>query len=296
MYPIRASRPVWSKNFSRPHVCGDLCRSHVVINDNLIRMTYQTGCLYPEKIEPAYIHLSEVNTTEQIRYMDEPLPLPRRIQLVIDHPLHVPQCYTHEFAENEPILLSSLVRLFEKYYRQIYAEEELQATPREYWLSATCPDCTDDTYAESNIEAYMEPCEAAHDCFCFVEEDDEKQADCVRLTHCRHQFHRACILRWFNTPRADDDDGSTERKSNSCPNCRQPMIYCGTCQATRAVKKRFFGSVPPYDEHNEEQEDRPETDGPYRIHTIYYEELFFKGIMYDAARQCVRLLPLERVE
>ena len=298
MYPIRTSRPVWSKSFARPHVCSELCRSHYVINDHIIRITYQTGCLYPEKFEPAYIQLSEVNTDEQIRYLDEPLPLPRHIRLCIEHPLRVPQIYDHDFEEDEPILVSTLVRLFDAHYRRIYAEEEQAATPREYWVTAPCSACTDETYSDTHIEEYFETCENAEDCFCFNEAEDAA-GDYIRLSNCRHQFHRSCILRWFNTPRAasvDDEDGSTDRKSNSCPNCRQPIIYCATCQSNRSVKNRFFGAVPPYDENNEEQEDRPETDGPYRIHTIYYEELFFKGIMYDSAQQLVRLLPLERIE
>lgn len=298
MYPIRASRTVWAKNFSRPHVCSELCNAHYVINDNLIRLTYQTGCLYPEKVEPAYVHLTERNSDESVRYLDEILPLPRNVRLCIDHPLRRPQLYDHEFETDEPVRLSTLVELFDKHYQRIYKEEEEKATHREYWVSRTCPGCDDETYTETNIDSFLQPCDEERVvCFCFSDEDEDKSPDeSVQLRGCGHRFHRTCILRWFNTPRLEQDDDSSERKSNSCPNCRQPIISCATCHSSRAIKERYFGAVPPYNDEDEEQDDRPETDGPYGIHTIYYEELFFKGIVYDAAQQLLRLVPLERLE
>lgn len=298
MYPIRASRAVWAKNFCRPHVCSELCNAHYVINDPLIRLSYQTGCLFPEKVEPAYIHLTEVNTDDNVRYLDESLPLPRHVRLCIDHPLRKAQMYEHEFEDDEPVRLSTLVKLFHAHYERIYKEEEEQSTHREFWVTRTCPDCDDDTYTEKNIDGFLVSVDQPAECFCFRddEEEDKVPSESVQLRACGHRFHRECILRWFNTPRLEQDDEASERKSNSCPNCRQSIITCGTCQSSRTIKERFFGAVPPYNDDDEEQEDRPETDGPYGIHTIYYEELFFKGIVYDAAQQLIRLVPLERIE
>jgi hypothetical protein len=278
-------------------MCSELCNAHYVINDNLVRLTYQTGCLFPEKFEPAYIHLAEVNSDENVRYLDEPIPLPRHVRLCIDHPLRTPQLYDHEFEQDESIRLSTLVGLFNAHYQRIYKEEEERSTHREFWVTRPCPDCDDDTYTEGNIGRFLLPCDEHADCFCYNDEEEDKApGESVQLRGCNHRFHKECILRWFNTPRLEQDDDASERKSNSCPNCRKAIITCDTCQSTRTIKERYFGAVPPYNDDDEEQEDRPETDGPYGIHTIYYEELFFKGIVYDATQQLVRLVPLERIE
>jgi hypothetical protein len=44
------------------------------------------------------------------------------------------------------------------------------------------------------------------------------------------------------------------------------------------------------------EDDRIETDGPYRIHSLYYEELYFKGIEYNKVENTIRLLPFERLD
>ena len=294
MYPIRASRSVWAKSFARPHTCNELCHSNYIISDHMIRISYQTGCLFPEKIEPAYIHLSERNDEERTRFLDEPVPVPRQVQLLIEHPLRHPRMYEHVFEENEVVYLSTIVALFDAHYKRIYAEEEEKATHREYWIVEQCSACDEDTYTEEKLADYLVAAldVTAQCAICFENEGD---TPIVQVNHCQHVFHQACLLKWFNTTR-EDQDTETERKSNTCPMCRQPLILCATCQSTQKIKRRFFGAVPPFNMENEDQEDRPETDGPYGIHSIYYEELFFKGIHYDAQQQLLRLLPLERLD
>lgn len=296
MYPIRRSRQLWAKNFSRPHQCSDLCFTQYEIQNNVIRITYQSGCLYPEKVEPAYIHLSDRNVDNQVKYTDEVVPVPRQILLLIEHPLRHPRMYEHVFEPDQVVYLSTLVELFDAHYRRMYAEEEEKATPREYWINEPCTQCNDDFYQESKlddfVDAYTPEPDAAATSTCSI---CFEPGTLVRIRNCQHVYHRECLLRWFNTVRTDTES-ETEHKSNSCPMCRQPLLLCTPCQSTRTRKTRFFGAVPPFQANNEEQEDRPETDGPYGIRGIYYEELFFKGIYFDARQQVVRLLPLERVE
>ncbi|NBP59330.1 RING-H2 finger protein, partial [bacterium] len=119
-----------------------------------------------------------------------------------------------------------------------------------------------------------------------------EQPELYTIRNCKHIFHQQCILKWFKTPKVVNAD-ETIPTTNSCPICRQSIIFCETCKGTTVVKETFFGSVPPYDP--ESDQDRIETDGPYGIHTIYYEELYFKGVLYDRIHNTISLLPLEEV-
>lgn len=291
MYPIRASRSVWAKSFIRPHTCSELCNSNFIISDNLVRLNYQTGCLYPEKVEPAYIHLSENNNEANISYMDDLVPVAKQVTLFIDHPLQIPLSITHEFEDEKQVTLSQIVQLFRQQYEHVYREEEEKCTPREYWIPRKCTDCSDETYTERNLESFLNSAESEDGCsICF----DDSEVNLVRIQSCGHTFHITCLTRWFNTPKQVENE-MVEAKHNSCPMCRQPIITCFSCHADRIIKERYFGPVPPYEPNNPEQEDRPETDGPYHIHTIYFEELYFKGIIYDTQTKMIRLLPLERL-
>lgn len=284
---------IWAKNFTRPHTCSELCNSHYIISDNLIRLTYQTGCLFPEKVEPAYIHLSQVNSEEKTVYLDETLPLRGTVKLLMEHPLRRPQVQVHTFDED--VSLSTLVRMFHEWYERVYREEEETSTHKEHWIPQKCPDCTEETYTDAKIDDFVTILEQPEDCSICFDETIHADDALVRIRKCRHAFHRSCLLRWFNTPRPRDSDLDPDEKHNSCPICRQPIITCETCDSTRILKRRYFGAVPPHDPNNDEQIDRPETDGPYGIHTIYYEDLFFKGLVYDSNARTVRLLPLERL-
>ena len=59
MYPLRISRPMWTKIFYKTHECSDLCNTeYEIIDDNNMRIICQTGCIFPEKVEPLIIHIS----------------------------------------------------------------------------------------------------------------------------------------------------------------------------------------------------------------------------------------------
>jgi hypothetical protein len=291
MYPIRVNRPMWCQAFLKPHTCTELCNTQYEITDNIIRILYRTGCLFPDKIEPIFIHIS--NHGSSIDYLDVEVNIPPETTLVIDFPLRVKVERQIQFQQT-PIKMSHILSEFDRIYQEIYKEEEEKASRREFRLNQTCPDCDEEKYTEEYVAQYLTPVnpetidEEVQCNICF-----ESGPDLFRINTCQHCYHKECILKWFNTPRVSNDE-EEQQKSNSCPMCRQPIIFCSTCKATCLIQVPFFGVVPPYDADGEE--DRIETDGPYRIHTLYYEELYFKGIMYNRLQNTICLLPFERVD
>ena len=294
MYPIRTNRPIWCQAFIKPHICTELCNTQYEITDNIIRIMYQTGCLFPDKFEPLFSHVSNHGST--LDYIDVELKIPNKVSIVIDYPLRVKVIRKLEF-ETTPVRLSHVIAVFDKTYKEIYKEEEEKASRREFRLNQVCPDCEEEKYTDEYIGNYLTPdnnetvpnesTEEVQCNICF-----ESGQDLVRINSCQHCYHRECILKWFNTPRQNEQE--EQQKSNSCPMCRQPIIYCSTCKATCLIQVPFFGVVPPYTVDNED--DRIETDGPYRIHSLYYEELYFKGIEYNKVENTIRLLPFERLD
>lgn len=280
MYPIRKSRNIWSRAFLKPHTCNELCSAQYQIQHNSIRITYETGCLFPEQVEPLCVHVSD---HDEKMFIDSICEVPREVEIVIDFPLKNPLCIEHTFEGSEPVTLSMVLQVFDDLYKKIYEEEEEQASKREFVVSKGCSDCDDEKYTEEYVHLFLNPSTEGQQCNICFEEDD-----LVDIELCKHSFHKQCILKWFNTIRTDD-----ERKSNSCPLCRQPIIHCKTCRGTRKTEEKYYGSVLPYSDDSDDN--RIETDGPYRIHTLYYEELYFKGILYDRINNVLRLLPYERL-
>ena len=299
MYPIRVSRPIWARPFIKPHTCSELCNTQYQITDSMIRITYQTGCLFPENIEPLHIHISNhTGNSDSFEYTNDILNIPNEVSLCIHHPIRKPFTVQHIFNK-VVIRLSDVVQAFDEIYKKIYKEEEEQATKREYEVEKICPDCDDDHYTEKYISDYLDPVEptdlseetCCSICFEAIYPGSE-QPELYTIRNCHHIFHQPCILKWFKTPKIVNQD-ETLPTTNSCPICRQAIIYCNTCKGTTTIKEKYFGSVPPYDPTDDN--DRVETDGPYGIHSIYYEELYFKGILYDRIHNTLSLLPLEDV-
>jgi hypothetical protein len=294
MYPIRVSRPIWSQPFIKPHICSELCNTQYQISDNLIRITYQTGCLFPENIEPIHIHIS--NHTDNFDYSDNILNIPNEVSLYFHHPIKKPFVKLHSF-DKVVIRLSDVIRVFDEIYKKMYKEEEEQATKKDYEVEKICPDCDDEYYTEEKLPEYLVPLDTTNlseycsICFETLYPGDDN-IKLYKIHNCQHIFHQQCILKWFKTPKVVNQD-ETIPTTNSCPICRQAIIYCNTCKGTTTIKEKYFGSVPPYDPTSDD--DRVETDGPYGIHTIYYEELYFKGIVYDRIHNTISLLPLEDV-
>lgn len=293
MYPIRVNRPVWTRSFLKTHVCSELCNTQYEIRDTMIRITYQTGCMFPEKVEPLISHISAHDTIE---FIDEILNIPNQVNLLIDFPLKQHFTQKHTF-DKVTIRMSDVLQVFDQIYTRIYKEEEEKATKQEFFIEKECMDCKEEEYNEENLSNFItlatdEESEESKECSICFESSDE-QSGLFQINNCKHIFHRHCIVKWFNTPKVLNEDESLPN-TNSCPVCRQSIIYCNTCKGTRKTKERYFGSVPPFDPNS--NENRIETDGPYQIHTIYYEELYFKGILYDRIHNTLSLLPLENVD
>lgn len=290
MYPIRTSRPVWCQPFVKNHSCSEMCNTQYEITDNnIIRIVYQTGCLFPDKFEPVFIHIS--NHTSDIDYIDNKVNIPHTVECIIQYPMRNIFKHTHTFEPGD-IKMSDILRVFDQYYRSIYQEEEEKATSKEYQIQKDCPNCDDEKYTEEYIHEHLSICESESEeeqCnICF-----ESGSEIIKINRCQHVFHKECILKWFNTPKILNGE-IEQKKSNTCPMCRQAIIYCSTCSSTGMIEEPFIGVVPPFDPEGED--DRPETDGPYHIHSLYYEELYFKGIMYDRIGNRLILLPFERIE
>jgi len=289
MYPIRQSRSTWTKSFLKEHECSQLCNTQYEINDNVIRIVYETGCLFPEKLEPVYAHIS-AHVSATTEFLDETIDIPPTVKLIVEHALGNPVEVLHTFTEADDIRLSTVLRAFDSIYKRVYTEEEAQATKRDFTVQKPCPDCKETDYTEECLPQFLRPPTPGNDnrsCnICFDE------GDLVKLDLCNHHYHRECILKWFNMTRPNEDN--EPQKSNSCPMCRQPIIYCNTCKATLVIHEPYFGVVVPFSQ--ETLDDRIETDGPYRIYGLYYEELYFKGFVYDRVHNTLRLLPFERLE
>jgi len=294
MYPLRPSRPIWSRAFLKPHVCTELCNTQYEITDNVIRVTYQTGCLYPEKVEPAQIHVSNHTVTTpgaELPYLDVDVPFPTpNVRLWIQYPLRNPVEVEMEF-DSTPVRLSHVLRAFDSEYKRIYAEEITRATPRNFVCQHRCTECNDEFYMESHLNDFLHP-NTAPEQQCSICFESSGQLFCLRK--CGHAYHRACIARWFHT--APQEAEGELQKHNSCPMCRQPIIFCSRCDGRRIVDVPYYGAVPPYrnveeDEADEFENEWIETDGPYGIHTLYYEDLYVKGIVYTRATNRVQILP-----
>ena len=288
MYPIRKTRPFWTYPFLQHHLCNELCNAQYEIQDNVIRITYQTGCLFPEKVEPIYVHISDHSKDYYINSLLEHIP--KTIHFLLDFPLKNPRKKTVIFTEEE-LTLSMVLKIFDDFYKETYEEEELHATIQDFTIKKSCMDCDDDKYSEQYIDSFLHSINDQNDdnqCnICF-----EGGNELIEIKLCKHQYHKNCILKWFNTTQTSETE--EEHKSNSCPLCRQPIIYCNTCRGTREIQQIYRGSVIPYS--SDHTEERVQTDGPYMIHTLYYEELLFKGVLYDKIQNTIRLLPYERID
>ena len=298
MYPTRTNRNFWTKTFYKEHICSDVCNTEYEIEDNFTRITYQSGCLFPEKIEPLVVHVSDYS---HHTYIDEEIPIPRNIKIKIDYPLNNPLTIEHEFKEDK-ITLSVVLNYFDQLYKKIYSEEEENLEKKEWDITKKCDKCSDDLYKEENLINYLESQDSIENENCSICFDELTPDNTFKIKNCPHFFHKECVIRWFNTPKVINNTVTTileepeEKKSNSCPVCRTPIILCKTCNSKQKIEEKFLGVVPPFDIDNIEIPDRPETNGPYKIHTLYYEELFFKGFLYEREKNILKLLPFENIQ
>ena len=286
MYPIRKTRPFWVHTFLKSHVCNELCNAKYEIQDNVFRLTYQTGCLFPEKVEPVCVHISQYK--EDVMQLNDIIfdYLPKNITLLIDYPFRTNMI--REYTLEDTVNLSVILEKFDEMYKEAYKEELENSTIKEFQIKKSCVECKEEKYVEENIDQFLKPMDSIDiQCnICF-----EEGEDIVELYLCKHYYHKKCILKWFNTVKITETE--EEEKSNSCPSCRQPIIYCENCKSLKYTVENYSGPVIPYPLN--EEEDRIETDGPYQIHTLYYEELLFKGILYDKLTNHLKLLPYERL-
>jgi len=287
MYPIRTNRPLWSKSFMKTHVCSSMCNAEYELIDQNFRFTYQTTCLYPENLEPIQLPISEnIRTdTNQEQFIDDIIPIPKKVFISIHYPLTTAILREHEF-DQMPITTSQILKVFDQIYKNIYQEEEEKSSTKTFLIEYECQDCDEKTYLPEYIDNFLTQIEDGSQCnICFDEDSSEDVGGIVQINRCSHIYHKKCILKWYNTPKTLTN-GDQETFSNSCPHCRQSIIYCQTCDGTHIIKEEFTGKVPPYRSGAE----RVETDGPYGIHSIYYEDLYFKGIMYNSKTNTLSLL------
>lgn len=286
MYPIRTNRPLWSKSFMKTHICSSLCNMEYELVDQNFRFTYQTTCLYPENLEPIQLPISRDirANTDQEQFIDDIVPIPRKVKLFIHYPLTKAVILEHEF-ENVPITMNQILSIFDSIYQKIYQEEEEKCSTKTFLIEYGCQECDDSTYAPEHIDEFTTRLEDGSQ-VCNICFDEESVEEIIQINRCSHVYHKKCILKWYNTPKTLAN-GDQEMFSNSCPHCRQTIIYCQTCDGTYVVKEHFTGKIPPYRSGME----RVETDGPYGIHSVYYQELCFKGILYNSKTNTLSLLP-----
>lgn len=284
-YPIRPSRPFWSITFSKPHVCDVLCNAQYELTSGSIRLTYTTGCLFPEKIEQVNIHISEhKNNNNYINY--EIFNIPKTVNILIDYPMKNSYTKTITF-DTDKLFISDILREFDCAYKEIYEDEEKTTTQKQYRIKTKCMECDDSFYHTDNLGQHMTSIENNLCNICF----DESGNFCKLA--CEHIFHKECIYKWYNTKK-EDIDKNTVNYSNSCPNCRSPIIRCIKCKGYKYTEEIFTGTVPPWT--GEFLLNRWLTDGKYQIFGHYYEELYFKGFVYNNINNTLSLIPKNYIE
>ena len=287
MYPIRKSRPIWNYPFLKRHICNELCNATYEITDNIngVSINHEMGCIYPEKIEPMTIPILHID--EYIFEMIErPIDIPKTVNVLIDFPLE--KTFSKLVVFEDTPTISQILHVFKKLYEEIYEEEEKTSTIKTFHLKKECTDCKINFYDPNNITQYISKITQEIQCgICFETEDNEL----IRINKCNHIFHFNCIDRWYRTPNPQKN----EDYSNSCPYCRQTIIFCQTCSGTKKIDYTFVGTVPPYESLfiSEDITNRFQTDGTYGIHGFYIEELLFKGFVYNSFTNSIRLNPYD---
>lgn len=286
MYPIRISRPIWCQTFYKEHICSSFCDVEYKIDNNIIRISYTSECLFPEKIEPSCINLYKY---EQSNYIDDKIKLCKNeVMIKIDYPMN--NIFIKKITiDKDEIRVSDILKIYHDLYKKIYEEEESKSTIKTFIIEVDCDACDDNYYEIENLDKFMEKTDMI-DKQCNICFDDQ---NLYSLKGCGHIFHKECITKWFDTSKINDDTGE-QIKSNSCPSCRQSMIFCNKCKTKRFIEIQFEGPIPPY---NPKIPDfiRNQTDGPYEIHSLYFEELMFKGIMYNNTENSITLIPYDEI-
>lgn len=291
MYPIRTNRPLWSQTFYKNHVCDHLCNIEYKINSDIFRFSYTSSCLFPEKIEPTCINLYHL---QEEKFNDDVIMLPTDFMIEINYPMNNPFTKTIHIDKDE-VRISDVLKLFRESYLYVYDEEEKNSSEKIFKIKKSCMSCLENFYDEQNIDKFLiienDDMSSCNICFDTTErtEPSEPSSSLVKIKKCKHPYHKDCLVKWFNTTR--DDESGMSRKSNSCPLCRQAIIFCEHCNGSEFVEEEFKGVVPPYDPNFFTI--REETDGPYGIHSFYVEELLFKGVIYDKSRNTMTLIPYE---
>lgn len=282
MYPIRTNRPLWSKCFFKNHICTEVCNTEYELIDRNFRFSFRTSCMYPQNIEPINIHLSKYTD-----FIDTTVIIPTNVKLLFHHPFNKPIIKEYSF-ETTPVLMSEILKVFDTIYKELYKDEEEHTTEKTYNLENPCVECKDEDYSIEHIDQYItQTTETTDSCNICFEEGDENNP-LIKINRCNHIYHKKCLLNWYNTPKTLTD-GDQIPFSNSCPNCRKTIIYCQNCDGNLVTRETFVGKIPPYIPGRI----RVETDGPYQIHSFYYEDLSFKGIMFNTTTKILSLLPFQ---
>jgi len=290
MYPIRISRPIWSMTFSRPHICTELCNTEYELTTGLLRLTYTPTCLFPEKIEPMNVHIS--NHSSNLIYTDDIIPeIPKTVNIMINYPM-MTEVVREVTFQNDEIKMSDVLKVFDEIYREIYEEEEKTASRRQYTIKKNCDTCDTAFYSSDNLTQHIQPITNTvneSNCnICF-----EEVGDFFKL-YCGHIFHFGCIEKWYKTIKSDDTSLQELKFSNSCPNCRTPIIQCLRCRGMNYTTEDFYGVTPPYS--IDYPLSRLLTDGTYKIFGHYYEELYFKGLIYEKKTNTFSLISQYKVD
>lgn len=303
MYPIRFNRKSWCKPFIRPHECNGLCNIQYETDDGEVKVIYDAACIYPEKYEPV-----SVSFVENFEFnCDEIVEIPSKVKFRIDFPCRNPFEFEHDFETHSSsgIRLKQILNVFKDAYRKMYEEEEKISTKQNFTYQKKCTECVlDEIKLKELLNLSLRRASESHDDVCNICLDSltisASTSPPVQLSRCGHRFHKDCISKWINTQKEVenellefDDEIALKRKNNSCPICRQAIFECHKCNNRLKYDTEYFGSVIPYDFENEGE--RNETDGPYGIYSLYFEDLLFKGIVFDKENNVISLLPFERL-
>lgn len=211
---------------------------------------------------PTHINLHE---GEYISLESAILDIPPRTFIHIDYPLE--RTFTAVVVTATEWTLPEILGAFDASYRKIYDEEDYN----EQNSSVVEIGCVSCKITSLNFYEYM---------YKFVREDRETCCICMssRLSskiviNCGHKYHYLCLKRWF-------------RNSNKCPLCNDPIKPCDTCKSKRYIEIRFsVNSI-----RRSQDMERTPTEGTHGIGPVYYEDLRFAALSYDAQTNVLRLL------
>lgn len=234
-------------------------------------------CLLPSDNEDTIVTqsvlLNELDFDDIIN-ADELVNVPNSFDVVLNFPFDIPSFFHVELQE--PATVQKLFELVSSIYYSMYQLEN-DETP---WIPESfgyielekkeCEDCIHIRNLSVFLETEIDETDDVQCSICYNSFSTTSKS--YRLT-CQHRFHHDCIKTWL-------------KQSNTCPLCRSTVICCEHCDGlgfilTDDSTEEKIQELIDMRDHDPFPLMRPTTMGQYRIHSLDFEDLVVKHLIYD---------------